>query len=321
MKNKKVLITGAAGFIGSHLTEELLNQCSQVSVLVKYNSRNDLGNIKHLKKHINIFNGDIIDSEFVRRAIKDQDIVFHLAALIGIPYSFFAPNMYVNTNIIGTLNVLNVVKEFDIEKLVNTSTSEVFGGCDYDSINELHPLNAKSVYAATKIASDQLCCSYFCSFGVPVVNARPFNTYGPRQSLRAVIPNIISQALNGNVIKLGNVDTIRDFNYVKDTVSGFIACANSEDKYNGNSFNFGSGKAYTIKNIVKIIGDCLQKELIIDIDDTRKRILSSEVMKLKCDNVKINECLGWKTKYDIKSGLLETIKYMKKSRGACEYVI
>lgn len=316
MKNKKVLITGAGGFIGSHLTEALVREGAIVKAFVHYNSRNDYGLIEDLDKDvqdsIEVISSDIADPVSVYNVMKDIDIVYHLAALIGIPYSYHSPNSYVETNIKGTLNILNAARELDTSKIVHTSTSEVYGTAIYTPIDENHPLQAQSPYAATKIAADKLAESYYLSFNLPVTIIRPFNTYGPRQSLRAVIPTIISQALKSNKIKLGNTSTVRDFNYVKDTVSGFIRVAQC-DYNNGHVTNIGSGIGVTINQLVEKISIILNCELSIETDEDRFRPEKSEVYKLICNATNATELAGWKPEYTLEEGLKETVNWFKKN--------
>lgn len=312
MKNKNILITGAAGFIGSHLTEQLVNQGASVRAFIHYNSRNDIGFLNYLDKNIQdsieIIASDITDPLSINKAMDNIDIVFHLAALIGIPYSYYSPNSYVETNIKGTLNVLNAARENNVTKIVHTSTSEVYGTAIYTPIDEKHPLQAQSPYAATKIAADKLAESYYLSFGLPVTIIRPFNTYGPRQSLRAVIPTIITQALYGDTINLGNTDTIRDFNYVLDTVKGFIAVSKCEAN-NGIVTNIGSGEGVKIIDVVNNIGSILNKNLTVVQAEERLRPDKSEVFKLICDSTQAEKLTTWKPEYTLHEGLTNTIKW------------
>lgn len=316
MKDKKVLVTGAGGFIGSHLVERLVKDGASVKALVHYNSRNDYGLIHQLDKEIRdsieIIFSDITDNISVFKSMKGIDVVFHLAALIGIPYSYYSPNSYVETNIRGTLNILNSARELETSKVVHTSTSEVYGTALYAPIDEKHPLQGQSPYSATKIGADKLAESYYLSFGLPVATIRPFNTFGPRQSLRAVIPTIITQALKGDVVNLGNLDTVRDFNYVKDTVSGFITIAQNEVS-NGKVINIGSGKAVTIGNVVELVSKILEKPLNVNVQDERLRPDKSEVYKLLCDNKLANDLLGWKPDYTFEDGLNETVEWFKSN--------
>lgn len=316
MKNKNVLITGAGGFIGSHLTDRITKEAKSVKAFVHYNSRNDHGLLNYLDKDIknslNIIASDIADPVSVFKAMKDVDVVFHLAALIGIPYSYYSPNSYVQTNINGTLNVLNAARELGTEKIIHTSTSEVYGTAIYTPIDEKHPLQGQSPYSATKIGADKLAESYYLSFELPVATIRPFNTFGPRQSLRAVIPTIITQALKGNTIKLGNIDTIRDFNYVKDTVEGFIKVAKC-NKSSGETINIGSGTGITIGEVVTHIGNILNKDLKVITETERLRPEKSEVFTLICDSSKALQLTGWKQEYTIEKALKETLKWFEEN--------
>lgn len=319
MKNKKVLVTGADGFIGSHLTEKLVQDGYKVKAFVQYNSFGSNGWLDTIDRktfnEIEIFSGDIRDPYGVRTAMKDCDIVFHLAALIAIPYSYHSPNSYVDTNIIGTLNVLQAAKDFNINKIIHTSTSEVYGTAKYVPINEEHPLQGQSPYSATKIAADQLAFSFYTSFNLPVITIRPFNTYGPRQSTRAVIPTIITQILSGKKsINLGSLTTTRDFNYVDDTVNGFISAISAEDCY-GEVFNLGSNFEVSIKETSELISCIIGEEILLNADTIRLRPLNSEVERLWADNNKALTRLNWKPNFagidGFKKGLIETINWYK----------
>jgi NAD dependent epimerase/dehydratase len=318
LTNKKVLVTGAAGFIGSHLTEELVRIGAKVRVFIHYNSRNSYGNLEFLDKEIisnvEIFSGDITDPFFVAKAVAGCDVVFHLAALIAIPYSYAAPSSYVATNVSGTLNVMQACRESSVEKVIHTSTSETYGTAVYAPIDEKHPLQGQSPYSASKIGADKIAESFFCSFSLPVATIRPFNTFGPRQSARAVIPTIISQALSGDIIKLGSLSPIRDFNYVKDTVKGFILIARSPDSI-GQVINIGSGREITIGGIAdKIIGIIGGKKKIVT-DEVRVRPGNSEVLKLLCSNAKAEKLLSYTPGYTIEQGLTETIEFVRNNPG------
>src|SRR3989338_6304993 len=282
-KRKKVLVTGGGGFIGSHLLEELISSGAKVRAFVKYNSRGDLGNIellgKAIIKRIEIKFGDLRDTSSVYNAVKGCDAVFHLGALIAIPYSYVNPFDYVQTNVSGTANILNACREYNVEKLVHTSTSEVYGTAKYVPIDEKHQLCGQSPYSASKIGADKMAESYFRSFKLPVVTIRPFNTYGPRQSARAVIPTIISQAISGNgKISLGSLSTSRDFNYVEDTVRAFMLIAKTSS-LDGEVINVGSGREITIGQLVEKVGNILGKKLKIDMDPRRVRPEDSEVVR------------------------------------------
>ncbi len=317
LQNKKVLITGADGFIGSHLTERLVEKGADVTALAQYNSFNNWGWIETLnddiKKEIKVYTGDIRDYDNISKAIKGKHIVFHLAALIAIPYSYQSPAAYVKTNIEGTLNVMEACKNFNIEKVVHTSTSEVYGTAQYVPINEEHPLQGQSPYSASKIGADKIVESYHKSFGLPVATIRPFNTYGPRQSARAVIPTIISQILSGKqVIKLGSLTPTRDFNYVKDTAEGFIRMAEVEQSI-GEVINIGTNHEISIGDLVKKIILLSGKEVSIECDELRVRPDKSEVNRLWCDNTKAKQILEWQPQYTLDEGLCETIEWISNN--------
>jgi len=315
---KRVLVTGAGGFIGSHLVEALVEKGALVKPFVRYNSRNDWGMLENLpsivKDNLDITTGDIIDFGVVKKAVKNCDIVFHLAALIGIPYSYHAPESYVNTNIKGTLNILQASVEEGVEKIVHTSTSEVYGTAKYVPIDENHPLQGQSPYSASKIGADMIAQSYFLSFNAPVAIIRPFNTFGPRQSARAVIPTIISQGLSAQEINLGSLSPVRDLTYVKDTVNGFIKVAELEHSI-GEIINIGNGKGITIGELAKkilILMDC--QNTPIHADEGRIRPEKSEVMQLICDNSKAKNMIGWHPQYSLDQGLKETISWIRNYR-------
>lgn len=315
LKGKKVLVTGSEGFIGSHLTERLVELGADVTALVQYNSFNNWGWIdtfdKNIKDNINVFTGDIREYDNMKRAIKGQEVVFHLAALIAIPYSYLSPMAYVRTNVEGTTNVLEACKEYDVEKIVHTSTSETYGTALYVPIDEKHPMQGQSPYSASKIAADKMAESFYKSFNLPVATIRPFNTYGPRQSARAVIPTIISQILAGKTeIKLGSLTPTRDFNYVKDTAEAFIKIAESE-KTIGEVINAGSNYEISIGDTVKKIIDIIGKDVNIICDDERIRPENSEVNRLWADNKKIKELTEWRPQYSLNDGLKETVEWIK----------
>ena len=312
-----ILITGADGFIGSHLTESLVRQGHNVRAFVLYNSFNSWGWLDHcapeIKGKFEVFAGDIRDPHGVNEAMKGFDVVLHLAALIAIPYSYHSPDTYVDTNIKGTLNVLQAARELGVKRIVHTSTSEVYGTARFVPITEEHPIQGQSPYSATKIAADQLAYSFYASFGLPVVIARPFNTYGPRQSARAVIPTIITQIANGKrQIKLGAVSPTRDFNFVQDTVAGFIATMNS-NKGSGEVVNFGSNFEISIAETVQMIAEVMKADIEIITDENRLRPENSEVERLWADNTKANELFGWQPNYagreGFKRGLAETAEW------------
>lgn len=316
IKNKDVVVTGAGGFIGSHLTEELVRRGANVKAFVHYNSRNDCGLLELLEKDIldkvEVVAGDITDPFFVKTVTKDTDIVFHLAALIGIPYSYIAPESYVNVNIKGTLNVLQAGLENNVGKIVHTSTSETYGTAEYTPIDELHPLKGQSPYSASKIGADKLAESYVRSFDLPVATIRPFNTFGPRQSARAIIPTIITQTLVKNEVHIGSLSPVRDLTFVKDTVNGFIEVGTSENSI-GEVINIGTGSGVTIGELLKKILRILEKDDIrIFEDKDRMRPDKSEVMELICDNSKAKHLLGWSARYTLDEGLAETVRWMRK---------
>ena len=322
---KKIFISGATGFIGSHLAELCVQKGYSVIAFDRYNSNNDHGWLENskFKKDMKIVLGDIRDYDSVFKSMRGCDTVFHLAALIGIPYSYNSPLAYLKTNVEGTYNVLESGKNQSIDQLVITSTSEVYGSAQFTPINEKHPLVGQSPYSASKIAADQLALSYYKSFKTPVKILRPFNTYGPRQSLRAVIPTIISQCLKENNINLGNINPSRDFLYVEDTCKGFLEIAKSKKLF-GEVANIGSGKEITIKNLTK---------LIMKISDIKKRVINekkrtrpknSEVNRLICDNQKIIKCSKWKPKVRLEEGIKRTLDWLKNSpslKKSDQYII
>lgn len=315
LSGKKVLVTGADGFIGSHLTEKLIEMGAKVRAFVYYNSFSNWGWLnnfdKKYKENIEIYPGDIRDPLRVEQAVKDCEIIFHLASLIAIPYSYVAPESYVQTNVNGALNILNACRKYNIEKLIHTSTSEVYGSAKYVPIDESHPLQGQSPYSATKIAADMLVTSYYCSFDLPVAIIRPFNTYGPRQSNRAIIPTIIFQILSGkNTIKLGSLTPTRDFNYVEDTVSGFIHVAESE-KTNGIVSNVGSNVEISIGALVEKIANITGKNINIEVSQDRLRPQKSEVDRLLCNYNRINGLTGWQPSFTIDEGLEKTIQWIR----------
>lgn len=314
--NKRVLVTGAGGFIGSHLVQNLLEMGADVVAFVRYNSRNDWGALEWIPKEhlasINIKMGDLRDSDAIRNVMKDREVVFHLGALIAIPYSFINPREVVETNIIGTLNVLQAAIDFEVEKVIHTSTSEVFGTAQYVPIDEKHPINPQSPYAASKSGADQLALSFYRSFGLPVAALRPFNTYGPRQSARAVIPTIISQALTTGVIKLGSLTPTRDLTFVKDTVKGFICLAESDVL--GQIINIGSNSEISIGDLVEKIAKLMGKEVKVISEDKRKRPPESEVERLLVDNSFAKTSISWEPQYTLSQGLKETIDWVNQNQ-------
>ena len=315
MGKNRILITGSAGFIGSHLTELCVERGYDVQVFVHYNSRNHWGWLEEskYKDEIEIVTGDVRDYDSVYKALKGCSTVFHLAALIGIPYSYNSPLAYIRTNVEGTYNILESAKSLGTESVVITSTSETYGTAQYVPIDETHPMVGQSPYSATKIGADHLALSYYRSFGLPVKVIRPFNTYGPRQSARAVIPTIITQILNGQAtLTLGNLCPTRDLTFVKDTANGFVAIAES-DKLFGEVTNIGMNNEISIGDLATLISVLLDTEIKIVSDNERIRPEKSEVERLRCDNSKILKFTNWKPQYDLKRGLLETIEWLKSN--------
>jgi len=315
-QGKKIFVTGAGGFICSHLVEALALAGANVTALVHYNALGSIGNLQYLAPEvlakIKIEQGDITDSFQMQKLTQGCDVVFHLAALIGIPYSYIAPSAYVSANISGTLNMLEAARTNKVPKLVITSTSETYGTAIYAPIDEKHPMQGQSPYSATKIGADKLGESYFLSFGLPVCIVRPFNTFGPRQSLRAVIPTAVSQALFNDHIKLGSLDPVRDMLFVKDTARGFMMAAAS-DATNGEVVNLGTGVGYTIGEIVNMIQEITGTNKEVMEDSQRIRPANSEVFKLICDYSKAERLFGWKPQYTIQQGLAQVVDWMKKS--------
>jgi dTDP-glucose 4,6-dehydratase len=312
---KKILVTGAGGFIGSHLTERLIKKGAQVRAFVRYTGRGEIGMLQALKpddlSKIELIRGDLRDVEAVRAAVKDMDIVFHLGALIAIPYSYVHPREVIETNVIGTLNILMAAKEFSTPKIIHTSTSEVYGTAQYTPIDENHPLQGQSPYSASKIGADKIAQSFALSYDLPVVTLRPFNTYGPRQSMRAVIPSIIVQTLTRDQIKLGSLDPIRDFTYVSDTVEGFLLAAEANEVI-GKDIHLGTGEAVSIGDLVTKISTIIGKSPKIICDSQRLRPPKSEVMNLIASNKKAKELLGWSPQISLDVGLQSTIEWLSK---------
>ena len=315
-----ILVTGADGFIGSHLVEALVREGYKVKAFVYYNSFNSWGWLdeceEEIKGNFTVFQGDIRDPHGVKAAMKDCEAVLHLAALIGIPFSYHSPDTYVDTNVKGTLNVLQAARELGISKLVHTSTSEVYGSARFVPITEDHPMQGQSPYSATKIAADQLVFSYYSSFALPVVTIRPFNTYGPRQSARAVIPTIITQIANGNrSIKIGSITPTRDFSYVEDTVAGFVAALKADDAI-GEAINIGSNFEISIHETAQLIAECMGVSIELFSERERLRPENSEVDRLWADNSKAKKLLDWKPNYDgrdgLKRGLYKTIEWFSQ---------
>lgn len=321
LKNKTVLITGADGFIGSHLTEELVKTGAKVKALSQYNSFNNWGWLEQVSclSDIEVLSGDIRDPHYCKHITKGVDVVFHLAALIAIPYSYIAPTSYVDTNVTGTLNICQAAMENGCERVIHTSTSEVYGTAQYVPIDEKHPLQPQSPYSASKIGADNMAMSFYNAFDVPITIARPFNTYGPRQSARAVIPTIISQIADGaSEIKVGDLSPTRDFNFVLDTCAGFIALAQSDDTV-GDVFNIGSNFEISIKDTFELIKKIMKSDVDFVVDPQRIRPGKSEVQRLWCDNTKIHETTGFKAAHSIEKGLEETINWFTDEENLKQY--
>lgn len=327
LQGKKILVTGADGFIGSHLTEALVAQGHDVRAFVCYNSFNSWGWLdesdERIKQSLDVFAGDIRDPHGVRAAMQGCDVVLHLAALIAIPYSYHSPDTYIDTNIKGTLNVVQAARDLGVQRVVHTSTSEVYGTARFVPITEEHPLQGQSPYSASKIGADQIATSFFLSFDTPVSVIRPFNTYGPRQSARAVIPTIITQIASGmRQIKLGAVHPTRDFNYVQDTVRGFLAIAEC-DAALGQVVNIGSNFEISIGDTAKMIAELMRRDVEFTSDQQRMRPAGSEVERLWADNTRARELVGWRPEYGgidgLQRGLAQTIEWFADPRNLKRY--
>lgn len=313
LNGKKILVTGGCGFIGSHLVEMLQTLGSKVRVFARYTSSGSLGNLSFIdKKGLEIIYGDLRNPFIVNKAMEGIDVVFHLASLISIPYSYTNPNEYFDVNVKSILNILKAAHELSTELIIHTSTSEVFGTARYIPIDEKHPLKAQSPYSASKIAADKVVESFYLSYDMPIITIRPFNTFGPRQSTRAVIPSIILQLINDSTLFLGDLTPTRDFLYVKDTVNGFITAANNSIKLIGRDFNIGTGFEITIRNLVELIGEILDTKPVLKTDKKKLRPEKSEVHRLCCDARSFNSNTGWEPKYTLKQGLEETIHFFKR---------
>jgi len=318
---KKVLITGADGFIGSHLTELLVSEGYKIKALSQYNSFNYWGWLEDVNclNEIEVLSGDVRDTHYCKHITKDVDTIFHLAALVAIPYSYHAPDSYVETNIKGSLNIFQAALENGVERVIHTSTSEVYGTAQYVPINEKHPLQAQSPYSASKIGADAMAMSFFNTFDLPVIIARPFNTFGPRQSARAVIPNIIGQIASGaKEIRLGDITPTRDFNYVADTCRGFLALARC-DRAIGETLNIGSNYEISIGDTLNLIRKLMNSDVDFVLDEQRKRPDKSEVFRLCCDNKKISELASFKPEYTLRQGLQETIDWFRDPLNLVKY--
>ena len=324
---KKILVTGADGFIGSHLTEKLVKLGYKIKAFVYYNSFNNWGWIdsidKNIKNEIEIFSGDIRDPNGVRKAVEGCNVVMHLASLIGIPFSYHSPDSYIDTNIKGTLNILQASRDLSLEKVIHTSTSEVYGSALYVPIDENHPLQGQSPYSATKIGADNLAVSFYKSFETPITIIRPFNTYGPRQSARAVIPTIITQLASGNnEIKLGSLSPTRDFTYIDDTVNGFISSLKANNII-GETINLGTNFEISIRDLVKEISKLMNKKIIIKNDKIRIRPEDSEVERLCSNNLKARKLLKWRPEKEglkgLRQGLKSTIDWFSNKKNLDNY--
>jgi NAD dependent epimerase/dehydratase len=321
LKDKTVLVTGADGFIGSHLTEMLLSEGCKIKALSQYNSFNNWGWLEQIKdlQEIEVLSGDIRDPHYCLEITKGVDVIFHLAALIAIPYSYVAPSSYVETNISGTLNICQAALQNGCQKIIHTSTSEVYGSALYVPIDEKHPLQPQSPYSASKIGADNMAMSFFNAFNLPLTIARPFNTYGPRQSARAIIPTIISQIASGSkVIQVGDLSPTRDFNYVEDTCRGFVALAKS-DQTIGEIINIGSNFEISINDTFELIKKIMNSDVQFEVDPQRIRPQKSEVSRLWCDNSKIEQLTGFKPQFSIESGLTKTIEWFSEKSNLNHY--
>jgi NAD dependent epimerase/dehydratase len=319
--NSTILITGATGFIGSHLAELCVKKGFNVIAFDRYDPNNHWGWLEQskYKKDLNVILGDIRDYDSVSKAMEGCNAVFHLAALIGIPYSYISPMAYIRTNVEGTYNILEAAKNLELEQVLITSTSETYGTAQYSPIDENHPLVGQSPYSASKIAADHLAISYYRSFDLPVKIVRPFNTYGPRQSARAVIPTIISQLLNGNKsIELGNLSPTRDLTYVADTCEGFLEIYKSDSLF-GEVTNIGMSSEISIGDLAYLIANFMDAEIIIESSNERVRPENSEVERLVCDNSKLQKHTSWKPEHTIEQGIIEVIEWMKNSENLAMY--
>ena len=313
----KILVTGAAGFVGSHMVEKLVADGHDVRAMIHYNSANNWGWLEEsqVKKSIEVVAGDIRDYDSVFAAVNGVDTIFHLAALIGIPYSYVSPMAYIKTNIEGTYNILQSARTLETPNILITSTSETYGSAQYIPMDEFHPMVGQSPYSASKIGADNLAVSYFRSFATPVKIVRPFNIYGPRQSARAIIPSIITQILDGKKeIKLGNTSPTRDFTFVKDTIAGFLAISKNE-KFNGEYVNIGMGEEISVLDLVNLISELIGEDIKITSDEQRIRPKDSEVDRLFADNKKLTQSTSWQPQFSLKQGLTETIEWLKRNNS------
>ena len=314
IKGRKVYVTGAGGFIGSHLVERLVELGAEVRALVHYNALGRAGWLDYspVRREVEILAGDTCDRDSVRETMRGAELVFHLAALIGIPYSYRTPKSYVRTNVEGTLHVLLGAREHDVERMVHTSTSEVYGTARYVPIDEKHPLVGQSPYAASKIGADKIAEAFHMSFGVPVATVRPFNTFGPRQSARAIIPTIVTQLLRGDQVTLGNTQPTRDLNYVANTVEGYVLAAVAPDAI-GQTMNLGSGREISIGDLAHLIAERMGREIEIEHDDARMRPAGGEVDRLLANSALAGEIMGWEPLYSLEEGLDRTIAWIREN--------
>ncbi|AXV36694.1 MAG: NAD-dependent dehydratase [Methanobacterium sp. BRmetb2] len=316
LKGKSVLLTGAGGFIGSHLSEALIDLNVDLKAFVRYNSRNDWGMLEYLPRDkvnsLEVITGDLRDYDAIRDAVKDVDVIFHLASLISIPYSYVHPRENVETNVMGTFNVLMAARDYQVEKIVHTSTSETYGTARYVPIDEEHPLQGQSPYSASKIGADKIAESFHLSYELPVATIRPFNTFGPRQSSRAVIPTIISQALTKDELQLGSLHPTRDYTYVKDLAQGFIKVGESPESV-GEVINIGSNFEISIGDLTEKIISLIGRDVTIQTDQSRIRPSGSEVERLWCDNSKAKRLLNWEPSMSLDEGLQETINWIREN--------
>lgn len=312
-QGKRVLVTGAGGFIGSHLTERLVELGATTRALVHYNALGTWGWLDQsaVREHVEVIAGDVSDRDSVHQAVRGVEIVFHLAALIAIPYSYHAPASYVRTNVEGTLNVLQAARDLGVERVVHTSTSEAYGTARYVPIDEAHPLQGQSPYAASKIGADKMAEAFHLSFSLPVVTVRPFNTFGPRQSARAVIPTIITQCLTGQTVRLGNLRPTRDLNFVSNTVDGFVAAASTPEAI-GLTLNLGSGREISIGDLAQLIAQLIGQPINIESDADRVRPDGSEVERLLADSRLARSVLGWEPIVSLEDGLQRTIDWVQR---------
>jgi NAD dependent epimerase/dehydratase len=315
LSGKRVLVTGAGGFVGSHLVERLVLEGAQVRALIHYHSRGDWGRLEwtsqEVRDAIEVVTGEIQDPASAARAVADRDVVFHLAALVGIPYSYDAPRSYIDTNVLGTLNMLQAARSAGVERFVQTSTSEIYGTALYTPIDEQHPLQGQSPYSASKIAAEKLAESFARSFEMPVTVVRPFNTFGPRQSLRAVIPTIIAQALADDPIRIGSMAPVRDFTFVHDTARAFVAVASAPQTI-GATLNVGSGEGIAIGQLAELILDVVESDAPLVEDAERIRPAASEVFELRCDASRMRAATGWEPEVSLREGLERTVEWMRE---------